>query len=185
MSSIPDLTQLIGAAAAGDEEAKNRLYERAYPELRRLAHSRLFRHGGAGDMQTTELLSESFLRYVAVGDLRVQDRVTFFSYASNIMRSVIFDSVRALNAEKRGGGNVVSLSTEIADRVGIEVERFLDLESALKQMEEVEPRLAQVVDMRFFGGLDWEEIATALEVSSKTVRRDWERARLLLRAMLI
>ncbi|MGL5002439.1 MAG: ECF-type sigma factor, partial [Casimicrobium sp.] len=162
MSSIPDLTQLIGAAAAGDDDAKSALYERAYPELRRLAHSRLFRHGGKEGLQTTELLSESFMRFVSYGSLRAQDRAAFFAYASNIMRSVIFDSVRALNAEKRGSGDVTALSTEISDRVGIETNQFLDLEDALKRLELAEPRLAKVVDMRYFGGLEWEEIATAL-----------------------
>ncbi len=184
MSSIPDLTQLIGAAASGDADAKNALYERAYPELRRLAHSRLFRHGGQEGLQTTEVLSESFMRFVTSGALRAQDRAAFFAYASNVMRSVIFDSVRAHNAEKRGSGDLTSLSTEIADRVGIEADQFLDLEDALKRMEAVEPRLAKVVDMRYFGGLEWEEIATALEISAKTARRDWEKAQLLLRAML-
>ncbi|MGL4232861.1 MAG: ECF-type sigma factor, partial [Casimicrobium sp.] len=163
---------------------RNALYERAYPELRRLAHSRLYRHGGNEQLQTTEVLSESFMRFVNSGAMRAQDRAQFFAFASNIMRSVIFDTVRAAHAEKRGAGEVTQLSTQIAEEVGVETDRFLEIEEAMKRLEEADPRLAQVVDMRYFGGLGWEEIAEAMDVNSRTVRRDWDKAQLLLKAML-
>jgi RNA polymerase sigma factor (TIGR02999 family) len=179
-----DLTQLIHAAAGGNVEARSALYERAYPELHRIAHSRLFRHGGKENLQTTEVLSETFMRFVNSGAMRARDRATFFALASNIMRSVIFDTVRAAQAEKRGGGDVTALSTQISEQVGVDNERFLEIEDALKRLEATDPRLAQVVDMRYFGGLGWEEIAEAMGVNARTARRDWDKAQLLLKAML-
>jgi RNA polymerase sigma factor (TIGR02999 family) len=184
VSAEPELTQLIAHAASGDPDARAQLYQRAYPELHRLAHSRLYRHGGNESLQTTEVLSESFMRFVGSGAMRAQDRAQFFALASNIMRSVIFDTVRAAHAEKRGSGEVTVLSTQIAESVGIEVDRFLEVEDAMARLEKADPRLAQVVDMRYFGGMGWEEIAEAMGVNARTARRDWEKAQLLLRAML-
>lgn len=179
-----ELTQLISAAAAGDAAARGALYQKAYPELRKLAHSRLYRHGGDEHLQTTEVLSESFMRFVNTGAVRAQDRASFFALASNIMRSVIFDTVRAANAEKRGSGEITALSTQIAEQVGVETNRFLEVEQALKQLEAADPRLAAVVDMHYFGGMNWDEIADALGVAKRTVQRDWDKAQLLLRAIL-
>jgi RNA polymerase sigma factor (TIGR02999 family) len=184
LSDIPDLTRLIGAAASGDAAARSALFQRAYPDLHRIAHSRLFRHGGNEQLQTTEVLSESFMRFVNSGAMRGQDRAAFFALASNIMRSVIFDTVRAMQADKRGGELITTLSTQIAEQVGIETDRFMELEDALKRLETADPRLASVVDMRYFGGMAWEEIAESMNVNIRTVRRDWDKAQLLLRAML-
>jgi RNA polymerase sigma factor (TIGR02999 family) len=184
LADIPELTQLIAAASSGDTDARSKLYQRAYPELHRIAHSRLFRHGGKDNLQTTEVLSETFMRFLNTGAMRAQDRASFFALASNIMRSVIFDTVRAMQADKRGGDQLTTLSTQIAEQVGVETDRFLELEDALKRLETTDPRLAQVVDMRYFGGMAWEEIAEATNLNMRTVRRDWDKAQLLLRAML-
>jgi RNA polymerase sigma factor (TIGR02999 family) len=184
LSATPDLTQLIVAASSGDADARGKLYQQAYPELHRIAHSRLYRHGGKENLQTTEVLSETFMRFLNTGAMRAQDRAAFFALASNIMRSVIFDTVRALHADKRGGDQLTALSTQIAEQVGVETDRFLELEDALKRLEATDPRLAQVVDMRYFGGLAWEEIAESMDLNVRTVRRDWDKAQLLLRAML-
>ncbi len=184
MTDIPDLTQLIHAAAAGDADARSALYQRAYPELHRIAHSRLFRHGGKENLQTTEVLSETFMRFVNSGAMRAQDRSAFFALSSNIMRSVIFDAVRAMQADKRGGDLITALSTQIADQVGVDADRFLELEDVLKRLEIADPRLAKVVDMRYFGGMGWDEIAEATGMNTRTVRRDWDKAQILLRTML-
>jgi RNA polymerase sigma factor (TIGR02999 family) len=184
LNNLPDLTLLIEAAASGDATARSELYQRAYPELHRIAHSRLFRHGGKENLQTTEVLSETFMRFVNSGAMRAQDRATFFALASNIMRSVIFDTVRAMQADKRGGELITTLSTQIAEQVGVDTNRFLELEDALKRLEATDARLASVVDMRYFGGMAWEEIAENMGVTVRTARRDWDKAQLLLKAML-
>ena len=183
--AAPELTTLIRASASGDTVARAALYERAYPELHRLAQSRLFRHGGDAHLAATEILSEGYMRFVNMGEMLAQDRASFFALASNIMRSVIFDTVRKAQTEKRGGDcDITVLSTAISERVGIEDSRFLDVEHAMQQLDAIDARLAQVVDMHFFGGLTFEEIADALSLNIRTIRRDWQKAQLLLQTFL-
>lgn len=180
-----ELTTLIRATAGGDAVARAALYERAYPELHRLAQSRLFRHGGDAHLAATEILNEGYMRFVSMGKIHAEDRASFFALASNIMRSVIFDTVRKAQAEKRGGDfHITVLSTAIAEQVGIEDSRFLEVEQAMRQLDAIDPRLAQIVDMHFFGGMSFEEVAEAVALNVRTVRRDWQKAQLLLQTFL-
>lgn len=183
--AAPELTTLIRASANGDDGARARLYELAYPELHRLAQSRLFRHGGDAHLAATEILNEGYMRFVSMGKIHAQDRASFFALASNIMRSVIFDTVRKVQSEKRGGDfDITVLSTAIAEQVGVEDSRFLDVEHAMRQLDAIDPRLAQMVDMHFFGGMTFEEVAEALSLNVRTIRRDWQKAQLLLQTFL-
>jgi RNA polymerase sigma factor (TIGR02999 family) len=149
-SSHQTFTDLIDNAASGGDDARAALYAHAYPELRKLAHTWLYRHGGNTHLQATEILSEGYLRFIHTGELRLQDRASFFALASSIIRSVIFDTVRRACAEKRGGDQLTALNTEIGDSIGAEDVSFLALEQALLRLETLEPRLAKVVDMHFF-----------------------------------
>ena len=181
----PTLTELINIAA-GSDDAKDRdaLYAKAYPELRKIAQSWLFRHGGNTHLQATEILNEGYLRFVQMAELQAQNRPTFFALAAHIIRSVIFDAVRRAHAEKRGADLLTSLNTQIADEIGSGNANFLALEQALSQLEQLEPRLAQVVDMHYFADLTMQEIADVFGVNEKTVRRDWKKAQILLKSML-
>ena len=183
---MDDLTELLRRLAGGDITARDALFAAAYPELRKLAHSRL-RDGGRNTvMQTTALVHESYLRYLGAGQLRIEDRRAFFAYASQVMRSVVIDCVRERQAQRRGGDlQQVTLDTRIGDSVPAGERQILDLHEALLALEEAEPRLAKVVEMRYFGGYTETEIAEALDLTERTVRRDWDKARLLLSQALL
>jgi RNA polymerase sigma factor (TIGR02999 family) len=176
------LTALLGRLQAGDPEARHALFAAAYAELHRLARARL-RDGGRNTvLDTTSLVHESYLQFVSAGELRAGDRRAFFAYASQVMRSVILNSVRERIAQKRGGGDArpLTLSTELAANVSEGEETVLRVHEALEALEQADPRLAQVAEMRYFGGYSEQEIAETLGTSERTVQRDWEKARMIL-----
>jgi RNA polymerase sigma factor (TIGR02999 family) len=179
------LTELLGRLQAGDAEARDALFAAAYSDLHRLARSRL-RDGGRNTLlETTGLVHESFLRFVSGGELRAEDRRAFFAYASQIMRSVIVNSARERLAQKRGGDwRPLTLSAQLADDIPAGEEMLLRVHEALEDLEQADPRLAEVAQMRYFGGYSEQEIAETLGVSDRTVQRDWEKARLILAAAL-
>jgi RNA polymerase sigma factor (TIGR02999 family) len=179
------VTTLIHDVAARRPSARDALYAAAYPELRRLARARL-RDGGRNTfLDTTALVHESYLRFLRAGQLRLDDRRAFFGYAGKVMRSVIVDAVRERQAERRGGGvGPVTLDTAAADGLPGGEAEVLQVHEALLALEQAEPRLAQVVEMRYFGGYSELEIAQTLSLTERTVRRDWDKARLLLMAAL-
>ena len=179
------LTVLLARVTAGDRAARDALFAAVYPELKRLAHARL--HGGGRNtvLDTTALVHESYMRLVQTGALGFDDRRAFFGYASRVMRSVIVDSVRARLAERRGGqAEKLTLGSEPALNVAQHDEHVLQVHAALEQLEQADARAAQMVEMRYFGGYTDREIADTLDLTERTVQRDWEKARLLLRAML-
>jgi RNA polymerase sigma factor (TIGR02999 family) len=181
-ANISDLIDQVNADVPGAHEA---LFAAAYGELRNLARSRL--RGGARPncLDTTALVHESYLRFVQVGQLRPVNRQAFFAYAARVMRSVIIDAVRERQTERRGGDiMMLTLNSDIADGLPTEEAAVLRVHEALDVLKDAEPRLALVVEMRYFGGYSEAEISEALSLSERTVRRDWEKARLLLEAML-
>jgi RNA polymerase sigma factor (TIGR02999 family) len=182
---MEDLTELIHQVQAGDDHARDRLFAAAYDELRKLARSRL-RDGGRNTLlDTTALVHESYLRFLNGGALRSDDRRAFFAYACRVMRSVIIDAVRERQAERRGGGVAqLTLDTQAAASLPAGEEEILRVHEALQVLEQAEPRLAQVVEMRYFGGYSEAEIGETLGLTERTVRRDWDKARLLLLAAL-
>jgi RNA polymerase sigma factor (TIGR02999 family) len=178
---LSQLTELLGRVQAGDSGARDALFAAAYAELHRLARSRL--RDGARDvvLDTTCLVHESYLRFVSAGELRAEDRRAFFAYASQVMRSVIINTARERIAQKRGGDRThLTLSTKISDSVADGSMTVLRVHEALEDLEQAEPRLAQVAQMRYFGGYSEKEIAETLNVTERTVQRDWEKARLIL-----
>jgi RNA polymerase sigma factor (TIGR02999 family) len=184
--AMGQLTDLLGRIQGGDAAARDALFAAAYAELHRLAQGRL-RHGGRSTLlDTTGLVHESYLRFARAGALRAEDRRAFFAYASSVMRSVILNSVRERIALKRGGAEAqppAAASAAVADLRG-DAQTVLEVHEALKDLEKADPRLAQVAEMRYFGGYSEKEIAETLEVTERTVQRDWEKARLILAAAL-
>jgi len=178
------LTVLLSRMQDGDQTARDALFTAAYEELRRLAHARL-RDGGRNTvLDTTALVHESYLRLVRTGELKLEDRRAFFGYASRVMRSVIVDSARARLAERRGGdAQKLTLSTDLAG-VGGDEEAIVQVHEALEELEKADARAGKMVEMRYFGGYSDKEIAETLAITERTVQRDWEKAKLLLRVIL-
>jgi len=179
------LGQTLEAIHGGDVAAKQQLSQEIYNQLRIIARHRL---GGRArtNMDTTVLVHEAYLKIADVPDANDQlARARFFALASKTMRNLLIDYLRERNAGKRGGGMI--MLTLQPDRIeGAESNQVdvLAVESALQALDELDPRLVSMVECRFFGGLDYAEIALAHGVSERTVRRDWRRARAFLRAHL-
>ncbi|HZO24306.1 MAG TPA: ECF-type sigma factor [Steroidobacteraceae bacterium] len=179
------LTDLLGRVQGGDAEARAALFAAAYTALHDLAQARLRRGGRHTLLDTTGLVHESYLRFARAGELRAEDRRAFFAYASQVMRSIILNSVRERVALKRGAGQSAQASNPEESPDLVSEERVvLEVHEALKDLEKADPRLAQVAEMRYFGGYSEKEIAETLEVTERTVQRDWEKARLILAAAL-
>ena len=180
-----DLSDLIRRVNAGLPGAQDALFAASYGELRKLARSRLYDGGRNTMLDTTVLVHESYLRFIRGGQLRSDGRRAFFAYASQVMRSVIVDAVRERRAERRGGDlQRVTLDTRVSDGLPSGEDEALEVHAALETLAEADPRLAKVVEMRYFGGYSEAEIGEALQVNERTVRRDWEKARLLLVSLL-
>jgi RNA polymerase sigma factor (TIGR02999 family) len=156
-----------------------------YDELRQLARARLSAAGRNVTLDTTGLVHESFLRLQKAGHLDLADRKDLLAYAASTMRSVLVDAIRRRKSERHGGGAVdVILGTQAALELGASSEEILEVHDALALLTRVNPRLTQVVEMRYFLGLTDAEIGSALGMTDRTVRRDWEKARLLLAGMM-
>ncbi len=176
-----EVTLLIGRARDGDREAFDRIFELLYPELRRVAHRRLARSSRDGVMETTALVNECYLKFLKREALTPADRAHFLAYSATVMRSIIVDAARLAKTDRRGGdAEQVTLDSELIGALPAASDEILDIHAALQDLSRIDARLGQVVEMRYFGGLDDAEIAEALGLSTRTVRRDWDKARLLL-----
>jgi RNA polymerase sigma factor (TIGR02999 family) len=179
------ISLLIERANAGDSEALNRLFAALYPELHTMARSRLRRNAPLTLLDTTSLLHEVYLRLVKLGELKVENRAHFLAYASRTMRSIIVDFARRRLADRRGGSTPdLELGTDVVSSARSGEEEVVRVHDALLELALVDERLVRVVEMRYFGGLSEDEIAAALGVTDRTVRRDWEKARMLLSVAL-
>jgi RNA polymerase sigma factor (TIGR02999 family) len=184
-STPAHLTELLASARQGDQDAAGAAFGLLYQELRSLARAKLRQHQSFTLLDTTSLVHESYLKLVGADSLPVEDRHHFFTYAARVMRSVIVDFARARAAARRGGeAEHVVLDTSMSERIAAPENDVLRVHEALEVLAEADARLAQVVEMRYFGGLSEVDIAQALGLSERTVRRCWQKARLLLFAAL-
>jgi RNA polymerase sigma factor (TIGR02999 family) len=173
---VPSLTELIHRAQGGDSGAVDALFSATYGELRTLARARLRAGGRNVVLDTSSLVHESYLRFVGSGRLTIEDRVHFMRWSGKVMRSIIVDFARRRAADRRGGGAAhVTLTTRLEPGRTDGEEEILRVHDALDDLATLDPRLAHVVEMRYFGGMTEIEIAEALGVTDRTVRRDWER----------
>jgi RNA polymerase sigma factor (TIGR02999 family) len=181
MDGTDDLTELLQATEHGGAAAVERLFEALYKQLHDLAHSRIRRSPNLTLLDTTGLVHESFLRCVKATRVREVDRARFLGYAARAMRSVVIDYLRQRQAEQRGGeATHVVLDTELADSLSAPEDQVLRIHEVLDEIAAADPRLVQVVEMRFFAGMTEPEIASSLGVTERTVRRDWQKARVML-----
>jgi len=177
----PEVTELLRRARDGDADAERELIATTYAELRRLAHARLRGLGQRDVLDTTSLVNEWYLRFARAESVRIEDRHHFMRYAARVMRSVIVDFVRRRTADRRGGGAPhVSLSMAGASIANDGREEIMRVHESLESLAALDERMAEIVEMRYFAGMREPEIAEALGVSERTVRRDWAKARLWL-----
>ena len=180
MNDPAEVTNLLKAWSNGDQEALDRLAERVYGELHRMARHFMKNERQGNSLQATALVHEVYLRLVDVGSVDWRQRAQFFAMAAQMMRRILVDAARAKGSRKRGG-EAIHVNFEETAVLASEPDRsMIALDEALAAFAEIAARQAQVVELRYFGGLTEEEIANVLDISSRTVRRDWEFARVWL-----
>ncbi|WP_297831590.1 ECF-type sigma factor [Thermomonas sp.] len=187
MSASGEITVLLDAARDGDREAMDRVLATLYQELHGMARRQLAGQQQGHTLDATALVHEAYLKLIGrdPGSVQFDDRSHFFAYAASAMRSVIVDYARQRLAQKRGGDlhRVTDLPDDIEGGFSLD-EDMLGLDRALEQLTSVDPRLTKVVELRYFAGLSELEIAALLERSERSVRRDWQKARMYLLASL-
>ena len=175
--SSPNVTQLLVAWSKGDQHAFDALMPEVRKELHRLAAHYMAEEPPGHDLQPTALINEAYLRLVDWKNIQWADRAHFFGMAANMMRRVLVDYARSRDRLKRGGEAIQVSFTEAANVPIPQSADVLALDKALRELEKIDSRKSQIVEMRFFGGLSQEETSEALHVSVATVRRDWSLAR--------
>ena len=179
-----DLTAILLQARAGDRAALDRLFPLVYDELRAVAGRRLAAERTNHTLNTTALVHETYIKLVDQTRVAWRDRAHFFAVAARAMRCILVDHARRHATAKRGSGRrcvpLEAASLSLYERA----DALLEMDDALERLARLDRRLAEVVECRFFGGLTEEETAAALDVTSRTVRRDWVKARGLLYAWL-
>ena len=179
-----DITRELIAYRGGERQAMDRLFEMVYDRLHRMSRGQLGRGGSRITLDTTALVHEAYLKLVDPGRVDLQDRNHFFAVAAKAMRQILIDHARRQQALKRGGDRQ---RTDLPEsRIGVDdrVVELLELNDALDQLAELDERLSRVVELHFFAGLTFEEVASVLGVVERTVRRDWRKARAFLFSLL-
>lgn len=173
----PPLTALLNRMRLGDRDASEAAVEQVYSELHRIAAGQMRRERPGHTLQTTALVHEAYVRLIGAESLEIQNRGHFFAIASQQMRRILVDHARASQAQRRGGDAVPIDLSQV--QLGVEPQNIdiLLLDESLTELERLEPRAAQIVELRYFGGYTDKEVVEALGVALSTVRRDWEFAR--------
>jgi RNA polymerase sigma factor (TIGR02999 family) len=171
-----DVTQLLVDWGNGDRDALEELTPLVYDELRRLAARYMRRESPGHTLQPSALVNEAFMRLVDQRDVRWQNRAHFFGVAAQLMRRVLVDCARKRASEKRGGG---ALRVSVSEAAGVarQASEMIALDRALSDLSEMDPRKGRIVEMKFFGGLTTEEVASVLGVTPRTVEREWRAAK--------
>ncbi len=170
------IARLLDAVDRGQAGALGELIEAVYPELKRLAHFQLSREARGHTLNTTAIVHEAFLR-MASGNGKWNNRKHFLRAASTIMRHLLVDHARRKSTEKRGSGNAPLLLDEDRVAIGDDSLAVLALDNALREITDIDPRLEKIIESRYFAGLSVDETAEALDMSVRTVEREWQRAK--------
>ena len=174
--SPKEVTRLLVDWGNGDQAALDELIPLVYDELRRLAGRYMRRESEGHTLQTSALVNEAYLRLVDQQNVKWQNRAHFFGVAAQLMRRILVDHARSRSRAKRGGGvQMVPLAEQAV--ISKELADVIALDDALKNLAEMDPRKSQIVEMKFFGGLTTEEVAEVLNVTSRTVEREWRKAK--------
>lgn len=187
MRKVPkqhEITQLLAEWSDGNQSALDELYPLVYDELHRLARRYMSRERQDHTLQTTALINEAYVRLVDQRNVHWANRSHFFAISAQIMRRILIDHARRHAYAKRGGGAQQVSLDEAATVTRLAGAEMIRLDEALKSLAEMDPRRSQVVELRYFGGLNNEEIAGVLNISENTVTRDWNMARAWLHQQL-
>lgn len=177
MTEKPNITQILQKWSAGDQTSLDALIPLVYSELHRLARRALARNSSGSTVQTTALVHEAYLRLIDVKQVSWQNRAHFYAVSANLMRNILVDFARQRLSRKRGGD---ARHVELDEALNFSSNKSADivaLDEVLTELANLSPRQAQVVEMKFFGGLTEDEICEVLKISPATVRRDWQAAR--------
>ena len=179
MSSISSVkvTQLLRAWSTGDAGALEKLVPVVHQELRRMARNYMRRERQGHTLQPTALVNEVYLRLVDIKDVNWQDRAHFFAISAQMMRRILVNIAHARNTKKRGGVAQRINLDDVPDMSGVKAKELIALDDALHELAKFDPRQAQVIELRFFGGLSVEETAEVLKISPQSVMRDWKLAK--------
>lgn len=180
--SDADITRLLALARDGEAEQLSAVFEALYPELLRLANSRLF--GNEATLTPTVLVHELFLRITQGSSLSLVDRNHFFAVSAQTMRWILVEHARRHAAEKHGGKQIMVNLDDQIPQPSTALTNVLALEECLQALDAISPQRRRIVELRYFTGLGFAEIASLLDCSERTVHREWERARAFLQAML-
>ncbi|MFA5591460.1 MAG: ECF-type sigma factor [Lysobacteraceae bacterium] len=178
-----DITELLHAARPGDGKALDAVFDKVYSSLRAMAAQRLVWQPGENTLSATELVHEAYLKLTGASRLDLIDRHHFHACAGRAMRQILVDRARARGAAKRGSGMVACALDEVGEVVASEPE-LLDIDAALDRLDAISPGLRELVEMRVFAGLTLAQLAETSGRSSRSISRDWQRARALLLAQL-
>jgi RNA polymerase sigma factor (TIGR02999 family) len=174
---LPPITELLTKWSDGNKAALDELFPLVEEELRRLAHRRMSRERPGHTLQTSALVNEAYLRIAKQNNIRWENRAHFFAIAARMMRRILVDYARSKNYAKRGGGAVQVSLAAAEQTAGEPAAEIMALHEALIRLEEFDLRQAQVVELRFFGGLTIKETAEAMDISVDTVKREWSTAK--------
>jgi RNA polymerase sigma factor (TIGR02999 family) len=181
---LGEVTELLRAANGGDDDASQRLFALLYADLKRLAHARLRKDSGSAELNTTTLVHESFLRLAGHERHTPADKRAFCAYVGRVMRSVVIDAVRERQARKRGGDQVLVTLTTGVEQQPLDADQLIAIDDALNVLGTLAPDLRDLVEMRYFAGLTVADVGDALGKPLRTVERDWQKARMLLRQLI-
>lgn len=178
-----DITGLLREAREGNQDSANRLLEQVEAEMRRIAARLMAAEGQGHTLQPTALINEAYIRIFKGQPVEWKDRAHFYAVVARQMRHTLVDHARLKKSSKRGSG-AVKLSLDEARETGPAIVDVDEIDTALSELERLDPRAAKIVELRFFGGLTDNEIAEALQISFAKVRRDWDFARAWLKRYL-
>jgi RNA polymerase sigma factor (TIGR02999 family) len=182
---MTDLPALIARADGAERNASEQLFALLYAELRRLAEAQLRRRGGAFTLGATTLVHEAYMAMLGHAELSFPDRARFFAYASRAMRGLVIDYCRRRRAKKRGRELEITLDADDGGPAQpSDSTELVELADALDALASIDAKLVELVDLHFFGGVSFGEIAAMRAVSERTVQRDWQKARLLLHRLM-
>lgn len=178
MSNQKEVTELLVRLREGEEGIYDKIYPLVYQKLRQLAYAHMSRQPSEHTYSRTELVHETYLKMINQTKIEATDRNHFLAIASRCMRQVLIDYARKKNAKKRGGKKRdLTYIDELFEGQDQKAQELIDIDNAMSRLEELNERLCQVVEMRFFGEMTIEETAGALGISESTVKRDWMKAR--------